>query len=84
MLFRFRSKSGQPVPGAPQALQDITDQLQQQQQRWARQIEQDPAAFAALEPEIHRCFAQLADLVAASLLAHAAQQPALQQAAQKK
>jgi hypothetical protein len=48
----------------------------------ARQLEQDPAAFPALEPEIQRCFAQFADRVAASLLAHAARQPALHQAAQ--
>ena len=84
MFFRFGSKSGKTVPAVQQTLQDITEQLQQQQQRWARQLEQDPAAFASLEPEIHRCFGQFADQVAASLLAHTAGQPALQQAAQKK
>ena len=84
MLFRIGSKSGPAVSGLQQAQQAIHDQLQQQQQRWATLLAQDPAAFAALEPEIHRCFAQFAAQFAASLLAHAAQQPALAQAAKKK
>lgn len=84
MLFRFRSKTGGAVPDLPQAQQTMQDQLQQHQQRWLALLEKDPAAFATLEPEIHRCFAQFADQFAASLLAHAAQQPALAEAAKKK
>jgi hypothetical protein len=83
-LFRFGSQSGPAVPAPDQVHQSIPDQLRQQQQRWAAALAHDPAAFAALEPEIHRCFAQFADQFAASLLAHAAGQPALTQAAKKK
>ena len=61
MLFRFRSKTGGAVPDLPQAQQTMQDQLQQHQQRWLALLEKDPAAFATLEPEIHRCFAQFAD-----------------------
>lgn len=84
MFFRLGSKSGQAVPPLQQVHQAVSAQMQQHQQRWAELLQQDPAAFAALEPEIHRCFAQFADQFAASLLAHAAQQPALPQAAKKK
>jgi hypothetical protein len=41
-------------------------------------------AFAALEPQIHLAFGQLADQLVASLLAHAAQQQPLADAAKKK
>ena len=84
MFFRFSSKTGQAVPPAGQALQDIQERLRQQQQRWAQQLAQDPASFASLEQEIHRCFGQLADQLVASLLADTAGQPALAQAAKKK
>ncbi len=84
MFFRLGSQSGPAVGPLQQARQAISAQLQQHQQRWAELLQQDPAAFAALEPEIHRCFAQFADQFAASLLAHAAGQPALTQATQKK
>jgi hypothetical protein len=84
MFFRLGSQSGPAVPPLQQVHQAVAAQLQQHQQRWAALLQQDPAAFAALEPEIHHCFAQFADQFAASLLAHAAGQPALPQAAQKK
>jgi hypothetical protein len=84
MFFRFRSKSGEAVPPAQQALQDIQAQLQQQQQLWADKLAQDPATFAALEQEIHLRFGQLADQLVASLLAGVASQPALQEVAKKK
>jgi hypothetical protein len=83
MFFRFGSKSGRAVPPAQQALQEIQAQLQQQQQLWAEKLAQDPACFASLEPEIHLHFGQLADQLAASLLAGAAG-PALDEAAKKK
>jgi hypothetical protein len=84
MFFRFGSKSGDAVPKAQQALKDIQAQLQQQQQLWADKLAQDPACFATLEQEVHLHFGQLADRLVASLLAGAADQPALDQAAKKK
>ncbi len=84
MFFRFRSKSGEVVPLAQQALVDIHANLQQQQQLWADKLAQDPACFASLEHEIHLRFGQLADQLVASLLAGAAAQPALTDAAKKK
>jgi hypothetical protein len=84
MFFRSGSKAGDAVPPAQQALDDMHTQLTQQQQRWADLLARDPAAFAALEQEIHLCFGRFADQVVASLLAGAAAQPALGQAAQKK
>jgi len=84
MFFRFGSKSGEAVPAAPQALQDIQAQLQQQQRLWAEKLAKDPACFATLEQEVHLRFGELADKLVASLLAGAAAQPALDQAAKKK
>ena len=84
MFFRFRSKSGGAVPPAQEALVAIQAQLQQQQQLWAQRLAQDPACFATLEQEVHLRFGQLADQLVASLLAGAAAQPALAEAAKKK
>ena len=84
MKFRLGSKSGQPVPPLEQSLQEIQTSLAQQQHLWAEQLARDPAAFAQLEPQIHCAFQQFADRCAASLLAHAAAQPACADAAQKK
>lgn len=84
MKFRFGSKSGQAVPPLEQSLQDIQASLAQQQKLWADLLARDPAAFAQLEPQIHLAFQQLADRCAASLLVHAAAQPACADAAKKK
>ena len=84
MKFRFGSKSGEPVPPLEQSLQEIQATLTQQQKLWAERLAQDPAAFAQLEPQIHKAFQQLADHCAASLLAHAAAQTACADAAKKK
>jgi len=84
MKFHFGSQSGQPVPPLAQSLQEIQASLAQQQKRWAELLAQDPAAFAQLEHQIHLTFQQLADRCAAGLLAHAAAQPACDQAAKKK
>ncbi len=84
MKFRLGSQSGQPVPSLELSLQEIQTALAHQQQRWAEQLARDPAAFAQLEPQIHLAFQQFADRCAASLLAHAAAQPACAGAAQKK
>ena len=84
MKFRFGSKSGAQVPPLEQSLQEIQASLAQQQKQWAELLAKDPAAFAQLEPEIHKAFQQFADRCAAGLLAHAAAQPACSDAAQKK
>lgn len=84
MRVRLNSQTGADVPAPQTTLQDIHDQLLAQQQRWADQLANDPASFAQLEPQVHQAFQQLADQLVASLLAHAAQQPALQQQAKKK
>jgi hypothetical protein len=84
MKFRFGSKAGGEVPPLQQSLQDIQNCLADQQRQWAEQLAKDPAAFAQLETQIHLAFQQLADRCAASLLAHAAAQPACASAAQKK
>jgi len=84
MKFRFGGKSGDQVPPLEQSLQEIQASLAQQQKQWAEVLANDPAAFAQLEPEIHKAFQQLADRCAAGLLAHAATGPACGDAAQKK
>ena len=84
MRFRLNSQDGPDVPSPDQALAQIQAQLAAQQQAWAKQLAHDPTSFAQLEPQIHHAFQQLADRLAASLLAHAAQQPALPQQAKKK
>jgi hypothetical protein len=84
MFWRFRSKSGEAVPPTQEALAGIQSQLQQLQQLWAQRLAQDPGCFATLEQEVHLRFGHLADQLVASLLAAAAQQPALAEAAKKK
>ena len=84
MKFRLGRQSGQPVPPPEVALQEIQASLAQQQKGWAELLAKDPAAFAQLEPQIHLAFQQLADRCAASLLVHAAAQPACAEAAKKK
>jgi hypothetical protein len=84
MKFRFNSKYGTEIPPLQQSLEDIQGRLADQQQQWAAQLAKDPAAFAALEQQIHLTFQQRADRCAASLLAHAAAAPACPDAAKKK
>lgn len=84
MRIRSDSQTGPDLPTPDQALQQIHTQLQAQQALWAEQLARDPAAFGQLEAHIHQAFGQLADRLVASLLAHAAQQQALAEAAQKK
>ena len=83
-MFRFGSKQGAVVPALPQTLDDIQARLRDHQAAWAEQLARDPAALDRLEVQVHHAFAQLADRMVAGLLAHAAAQPALAQAAQKK
>jgi hypothetical protein len=84
MRFRLDSQTGPAVPTPDKALELIHSHLAAQQALWAEQLSCNPAAFAALEPQIHLAFAHLADQLVASLLAHAAQQPPLADAAKKK
>jgi hypothetical protein len=84
MQVRLNSTTGAEVPAPQTALQHIHDQLLSQQQLWAEQLANDPASFAQLEPQVHHAFQQMADRLVASLLAHATQQPALQEQAKKK
>jgi len=84
MRFRLGSKAGPDVPTPDLALQQIHEQLAEQQKRWAEQLARDPATLAQLEAQIHQAFGQLADRLVASLLAHAATQQALAEAAKKK
>jgi hypothetical protein len=84
MRVRLHSQQGPEVPSPDQTLEQIRAHLATQQQLWAEQLARDPAAFAILEPQIHRAFGRLADQFVASLLAHAAAQPPLAAAAQKK
>ena len=84
MKIRMGDKSGPEIPSLEQSLEDLQATVAQQQQQWAEQLARDPAAFTQLEPQIHLLFQQLADRCAASLLAHAAAQPACADAAKKK
>jgi hypothetical protein len=84
MRFRLDSHAGPDVSDPGQALAHIQQQLAAQQPTWAEHLARDPATFAQLEPQIHLVFAQLADQLVASLLAHAAPQQALVEAAKKK
>jgi hypothetical protein len=84
MRVRFDSHAGPDVPQPERIVQEIRDQLAAQQKVWSEQLGRDPASFAELEPQVHQAFQQLADRLVASLLAQAAQQPALQEQAKKK
>jgi hypothetical protein len=84
MHIRSDSQAGPDVPTPNKAVQQIHSQLRAQQALWAEQLARDPAAFAVLEAQVHQAFGQLADRLVASLLAGAAQQQALGQAAKKK
>jgi hypothetical protein len=84
MKIRMGDKSGPEIPSLEQSLEDLQATVAQQQKQWAEQLARDPAAFTQLEPQIHLLFQQLADRCAASLLAHAAAQPACADAAKKK
>ena len=84
MRVRLDSQQGPEVPSPDQTVEQIRAHLAAQQQRWAEQLARDPAALAVLEPQIHLAFDNLADQLVASLLAHAAAQQPLADAAKKK
>ena len=84
MRVRLDSPQGPAVSPPDQTLEQIHAHLATQQQLWAEQLARDPAALALLEPQIHLAFGQLAAQLVASLLAHAAVQQPLADAAKKK
>ena len=84
MRIHLDSQAGRAVPAPAKALELIHTHLLAQQALWAEQLARDPALLATLEPQIHLAFGKLADQLVASLLAHAAQQQPLADAAQKK
>jgi hypothetical protein len=84
MRVYLDSPQGPEVPSPDQTVEQIRAHLALRQQSWAEQLVRDPAAFALLEPQIHLAFGKLADQLVASLLAHAARQQALADAAKKK
>ena len=84
MRVRLDSHQGSEVPSPDQTVEQIRAHLTAQHPLWTEQLARDPAAFAHLEPQIHLAFGQLADQFVASLLAHAAPQQPLANAAKKK
>ena len=84
MEVRFDSKDGALVPSPAQVVEQLAAQLRSDQQKWLRQLAEQPTRFAALEVKVHHTFQQLADQVVASLLAQATQPSPAMEAAKKK
>jgi hypothetical protein len=84
MEVRLESKEGRPVPPPAQLLDQLTAQLQADQQTWLGQLIAEPRRFADVEATVHHTFQQLADQLVASLLAQATQQSPALEAAKKK
>jgi hypothetical protein len=84
MEVRIGSKTAPPVTDLAEVLGAIPQHLQSQKDRWLDQLRRDPAAFAGLEVAIHQTFQQLADQVAAGLLAQVTQAPGWAQDVKKK
>lgn len=84
MEVRIGQKTAQPLTGLDEVLAAIPQHLQAQHPQWLEQLRRDPAAFADLEVAIHHTFQQLADQVAAGLLAQVTQAPGWAQDAKKK
>jgi hypothetical protein len=84
MEVRLNSKDGALVLSPAQIVEQLAAQLRSDQQKWLRQLAQEPTRFADLEVHVHHTFQQLADQVVASLLAQATQQSPALEAAKKK
>lgn len=84
MEIRVDSKIGTVVTGIDPVLAEIQEQLQAHPKEWLKTLEQNPAAFASLEKEIHRSFAKMADHVVAGILAQATADAAFANTAKKK
>jgi hypothetical protein len=84
MEIRIDSKEGAPVPSPTQVVASLAQQLLVDQQKWLRQLTQDPGRLADLEVAVHGTFQQMADHLVASLLAAATQQSPALEAGKKK
>ena len=84
MEVRLDSKDGALVPSPAQVIEQLAARLRSDQQKWLRQLAEEPTRFGDLEVKVHHTFQQLADQVVASLLAQATQQSAALEAAKKK
>lgn len=84
MEVRMESKKGTVVTGIDPVVAEIQQRLQAHPKEWLKTLEQNPAALANLEKEIHRSFAQMADHVVAGLLAQTTADAAFADAAKKK
>jgi len=72
------------VKGLEPVLADVQQRLRSHPNEWLKTLQENPAAFANLEKEVHRVFAQMADGILAGLLAQATAPPAFADAAKKK
>jgi hypothetical protein len=84
MEVRTDSKTNAPVLAPPQVVERLAQQLQTDQQKWLRQLAEEPGRFADLEVAVHQTFQQLADQLVASLLAQATHQSPALEAGKKK
>lgn len=71
MEVRVQGKCGPIVKNVDEVLRQVQQKLQDQQKQWVAQLRDQPAKFADLESDIHRTFQNLADQVAAGVLAQA-------------
>jgi hypothetical protein len=84
MEVHSESPAGPQVPSPALLVEQLATQLRAEQQRWLRQLAEQPGRFADLEVTVHQTFQQLADQLVASLLAQATQQSPALEAAKKK
>ena len=84
MEVRVEGKCGPLVKNVDEALRQIQQQLQDQQEQWVAQLRDHPAQFADLEARIHQTFQGLADQVVAGVLAQVTATDDFAQDAKKK
>ena len=84
MEIRMDSKKAPPLKGIEPVLAEIQQRLQARPKEWLKALQENPAAFANLEKEIHHAFEQMADRVVAGLLAQATAPGEFADAAKKK
>ena len=68
---------GPAVPTIAKVVEQTTEILQRRSQDWVEEVTEDPSRFAEVERDIHTQFRQQADLMTASMLAKATEQPAM-------
>ena len=84
MEIRMDGKKAPTVSGIEPVLAEIQQRLQTRPKEWLEVLQANPGAFADLEKEIHHAFGQMADRVAAGLLAQATAPAEFTEAAKKK